>query len=150
MLKRILERLRINNTEEKDAKVLYRPTFLRNVLDGTHFPSAFEFFRGFCPPILGIPIRFFTGELMQVNIEQQSTRTLQRIIRTPPIKGTFPSYIKPGQAVLFYYKNNKNNDKDEWKPGHILTVNQFNIIVQSDTIYRTTKRADEDIRLRPE
>ena len=148
-LKTVLERLTKDKTTSSPNAILARTTFLANTFSGNKALSSFALVRGYQPSILGLPSNSIDETLLNAHKQQQATRALRRILQSRKPTLLTSDSIQPRDDVLVYYRSSKQNEKDEWIQGTIVSVHPHFIQVRRSRFGRPMKVAYEDIRVIP-
>lgn len=102
VFKFVLERLQKADATASADVLITRSSFMTNVFPGTKILSAFQVARGYFPSILGMPTRMSSQDLINAHTVRESTRALERILRSHSPTLIDRSQLHPGTEVLIY------------------------------------------------
>jgi len=131
-------------------EILARSTFLCNALRGNSKLSSFELAKGYQPSILGLPQTSVSKEILDAYREQQSKRSISRLLQSKN-----PSLIKeealPRQTAVYYFVKDPSGHRGKWKSGYVFKASEHTVAITPNPKGTGAKSmvAYEDIRLMP-
>lgn len=149
LFKMVLERLQKADTKATPELLIARTSFITNLLRGSKVMSAFQLARGFTPSILGIPRQIVSQELLDVHVERESLRALEKIMRSKTPGVLDKDQLAPGTDVFVYHKSSKHTEPNQWVRATVIEASEHAVSCRRRARGPPMSVSYNDIRLMP-
>lgn len=123
VFKTVMSKFQMADTNAKPETLVARASFMTNLIRGSKYMSAYQMARGHTPSIFGIPRQMISQYVINAHIERESTRSIERLIKSKVSKTVNTAILTPGMKILVYYKRSKQNEVNEWIESTIQELN---------------------------